>query len=209
MKKNQLIFSIMEVVRGQAATEDSGKYVHPQDVEYQISMAYEKAVIDFFANPDLAQNFDLDYFTRTYEETIKKDSAGRLYADLPASPIPVARAQGIKSISPKDSDVEIVRMSEAEWKTMQHLEAFCCSPFPFAYIDFYDKKIILQTNRAEYGLMDKLRIKIIPKFTEYEDTDEINVPSGDYSLVGMVLNIMNFRPTDSTNDDLKIGRAHV
>ncbi len=63
MTKNELIFIVKGVIEGQAPTQDGLKFSHPQEIEYQIAMAYEKAVIDFFANPDLAQNFDLDYFS--------------------------------------------------------------------------------------------------------------------------------------------------
>lgn len=200
MTKNELIFTIADAVRGQTATGDSGKFVHPQDLAFEIAMAYEKTVIDFFNMPEFAGNYDLDYFTKSFEQTVKEDSAKELYIDLPVQPIALSGAQGVRSLRPKDGNTQIVRMSESAWMDMRNLESWSCSPWPFCYIDFYNKRIKLQGNRPEYKLLDKIVLKVIPKFSELGDDDEINSPAGDYSLTGMVMNIMQLRPTDNTND---------
>lgn len=201
MTKNELIFTIMEDVRKQAATDDSAKFVSPQDVAFQVAMAYDTAIMDFFSNSQNIGNYDLDYFTKTYEDTLKEDSSGRLYVNLSSQPISLPKAQGIRSVRPKDSDVQIVRITESEWLNVRQLEAFCCSPWPFCYVDFYNKKIIIQGNRPEYKMMDSIVVKIIPKFSEFGKDDEINSPTGDFNIATMVLNIMGIRPTDNTSDD--------
>lgn len=203
MTKLELIFTVMELVRKQASTDDSAKFVHPQDVTFQIGLAYDSAVMNFFQTPDIMKDYDLDYFTKSFEAPVKEDSAGRLYVDLTAQPLPIIKGQGIKSIRPKDSDVQIVRISENEWMNLRQLEAFSCSPWPFAYISSYEKKIIIQANRPEYKLMDSIVVKVIPKFSSLDDDDEISTPVGDYNIATMVLNIMGIRPTDNSNDDGK------
>lgn len=202
MTKNQLIFTIMESIRGSAATDDSGKFVNPQDVAYQVEMAYNTAVINFFTDTQRIKGYDLDYFSKSYTKALKEDKAANaLYVDLPAQPIGLPRGQGIRSIRPENSYVQLVRVSESEWMSLRNLEAACCSPWPFCYPDLYNKRIMVQANRPEYKFMDNLVVKIIPKFSGYDKDDEINAPDGDYNIATAVLNIMGRRPTDNTSDD--------
>ncbi len=201
MRKDELIFSVKGVIEGQAATQDGLKFVHPQEIEFEIAKAYEAAVIQFFDAPEISNNYDLDYFSKTYSETLKENSAKELYVTLPATPISLKGGLGIRVVKPKDSSVVIQRISESEFLNLRHLEAFCCSPVPFCYSDISGKRIVLQTNRTEYSLMTNITIKLIPKFEEFDDADDINSPGGDYSITQMVLQMMGLRPTDNTNDD--------
>jgi hypothetical protein len=204
MTKTQLIFTIMEGIRGSAATEDSGKFVHPQDVAYQIEMAYDTAVINFYSDTARIRNYDLDYFAKPYTLTIKEDkNADILYVELPAQPIGLPRGQGIRSVRPKNSYAQLVPTSESEWMSIRYLEAACCSPWPFCYPDIYNKRIVVQSNRPEYKLMDELIVKIIPKFSSFGKDDEIYSPDGDYNIAAAVLNILGRRPTDNTNDGIR------
>lgn len=201
MTKEELIFSVKGVIEGQAPTQDGLKFVHPQEIEFEVAKAYEAAVIQFFGTPEMSEAYDLDYFSKTYTETMKETSAKELYLTLPANPIAVAGGLGIRMIKPKDSSVVMARISEAEFTNLRHLEAFCCSPTPFCYVDISGKRIVLQANRPEYSLMTDMTVKLIPKFNEFEDTDDINSPGGDYSITQMVLQLMGLRPTDNSNDD--------
>ena len=203
MTKDELIFSVKGIIEGQASTQDGLKYVHPQEVEFEIAKAYEAAVIQFFGTPEISENYDLDYFSKTYTKTLKENSAKELYIDLPATPVSVKGGLGIRVVKPKDSSVLIARISESEFMNLRHLEAFCCSPTPFCYSDISGKRIVLQTNRVEYRLMSDITVKLIPKFDEFDEFDDINSPGGDYSITQMVLQQMGLRPTDNTNDDLK------
>ena len=203
MTKLQLIFSIMNEIQGQVPTQDGLKTVHPQDIAIEVAKAYDTIVSTFFATPQASEGYDLDYFSKSYEERVKKSTAGQLYVTLPAKPLALASGSGIRFVRPKDSEVLISRISEAEFMNLRHLEAFCCSPVPFCYIDNDGQKIVLQGNRTEYSLLDYIVIKMVPKFTELGDDDEINTPGGDYPLSQMVLQIMGQRPTDNTNDDAK------
>lgn len=203
MTKDELIFSVKGIIEGQASTQDGLKYVHPQEVEFEIAKAYEAAVIQFFGTPEISENYDLDYFSKTYTKTLKENSAKELYIDLPATPVSVKGGLGIRVVKPKDSSVLIARISESEFMNLRHLEAFCCSPTPFCYADISGKKIVLQTNRTEYRLMSDITVKLIPKFDEFDDSDDINSPGGDYSITQMVLQQMGLRPTDNTNDDAR------
>ena len=204
MTKNQLIFTIMEAIRGSASTDDSGKFVHPQDISYQIEMAYDAAVISFYSDNQRIRNYDLDYFAKPYTLTIKEDKdADVLYVDLTAQPIGLPRGQGIRSVRPKNSYVQLVRTTESEWMSLRNLEAACCSPWPFCFPDVYNKRIVLQTNRPEYKLMDELVVKIVPKFSAFGKDDEIHSPEGDYNIAAAILNILGRRPTDNTNDGIR------
>jgi len=203
MTKDELIFSVKGIIEGQAATQDGLKYVHPQEIEFEIAKAYEAAVIQFFGTPEISNDYDLDYFSKTYTETLKETSWKELYIDLPATPISVKGGVGIRTVKPKESNVLISRISEAEFMNLKHLESFCCSPVPFCYADISGKRIVFQTNRTEYSLMEDVTVKIIPKFEEFEDNDDINSPGGDYSITQMVLQVMGLRKTDNINDDLR------
>lgn len=204
MTKNELIFTIMEDVRASAATDDSGKFVNPQDMEYQIEMAYNTAVINFYTDQQRTRGYDLGYFSKTYVQAIKEDTkSDSLYIDLPAAPIGLPNGQGVVSVRPDNSWVQFVRVSESEWMSLRNLEAACCSPWPFCFPDLYNKRIYIQANRPEYKLIDDVVLKIIPKFSEFGKDDEINAPDGDYNIAAAVLNIMGRRVTDNSNDDGK------
>ena len=200
MKKIQLIFSVKQNIEGQAPTQDGLKYTHPQDIEIEIAKAYDSVVFEFFNNPQFTKNFDLDYFCKSYDEKLK-ESDNILYVSLPVNPIPLKAGLGLRSIKPKNSTVNIVRITEAEFVNLQDLEAFCCSPSPFCYVDYSNDRVVLQVNRSEYKLMEDISMKIIPRFTDLLDDDEVNTPGGDYPLTEMVMKTMGLRPTDNTNDD--------
>ena len=203
MTKTELIFSIVGDIQRQAPTQDGLKATHPQDVEANIAKAYETAVIQFFSAPEVSSNYDLDYFSKTYSETLKETSAEELYVDLPVSPIALPKGMGIRVVTPKDSNVMIARLSQSEFMNLRHLEAFCCSPVPFCYADISGGRIVFQANRPEYKIMTDITIKILPKFGDFGDDDQINSPGGDYQITQMVLQNMGLRPTDNTNDDGK------
>ena len=150
MTKNELIFTVMEAIRGQASTDDSGKFVHPQDVAYELSLAYDTVVVNFFEDPERAKNYDLDYFSKTYVAALQENTAsGDLFVTLPAQPIGLPNGQGIRSLRPNNSWVQFVRVSEAEWMDLRKLESFCCSPWPCCDMDLYSKKIIIEAKRPE------------------------------------------------------------
>lgn len=203
MTKDELIFSVKGIIEGQAATQDGLKFVHPLEVELEIAKAYENAVIQFFGTPGASSGYDADYFSKTYSVVIAEDTSGELYVTLPASPIAMKGGVGIRLVKPKDSNVALARITEAKFSSLRNLEAWNCSPVPFYYPDISGSRIVLQPNRTEYSLMTDMVVKLIPKFNEFEDDDDINSPGGDYSITQMVLQQMGLRPTDNTNDDAK------
>lgn len=200
MTKEQLIFSVMNVVRGQAPTQDSGKFVHPQDIELEIEKAYETIVSNYMNDDNLAAKLELEYFSKSYDLTIKNNN-GQPYVDLPATPLPIPGGGGFHLVTPKNSHVFVSIISKEEFTSFRNLEAFCCSPRPFAYPEISEKKLLLQGNRPEYDMLDEITVAMVSKFSDYEDSDEINVPGGSFPLTQMILQQMGLRPTDNTNDD--------
>lgn len=204
MKKKELIFLVAEEVQRQAPTQDGLKAVHPQVIEKEIATAYEQAITQFFIDPNLQTDFDLDYFSKTYETELLEDAVSKeLYVVLPAKPMPLPKGMGIRLVKPKNSSVSIARISEAEFINLRNLEAFCCSPTPFCYSDISGNKIVFQINRPEYRVMDAITVKIIQGFDSFGYDDEINIPGGAYQVSQMVMKNLGIRPTDGTNDDIK------
>lgn len=203
MTKLELIFSVKYEIERQNPTQDGLKFSHPKMVEAEISKAYDTIVQQFFSTPEVFSNYDLDYYSKSYDQTMKTDSAGTLYVDLPAKPLPLMYGLGVRLVKPKDSNVQINRITEAEFMALRELEAFCCSPVPFCYVDNSAGKIVLQANRDEYNIMTAITVKLIPKFSEFAGTDEINSPLGDVALSQMVLQLTGIKPTDNSNDDGK------
>lgn len=204
MKKKELIFLVAEEVQRQAPTQDGLKAVHPQVIEKEIATAYEQAITQFFLDPNLQTEFDLDYFSKSYDTPLMENPTTKeLYVVLPVSPMPLPKGMGIRLVKPKDSSVSIARISEAEFINLRNLEAFCCSPTPFCYSDISGKKIIFQVNRPEYRVMDNITVKIIQGFDSYGYDDEINIPGGAYQVSQMVMKNMGIRVTDNVNDDVK------
>jgi len=204
MKKKELIFLVAEEVQRQAPTQDGLKAVHPQVIEREIATAYEQALTQFFLDPNVQTEFDLDYFSKTYETAlIENPTTKELYVVLPVKPMPLPNGMGIRLVKPKDSSVNIARISEAEFINLRSLEAFCCSPSPFCYSDISGGKIVFQVNRPEYKLMDAITVKIIPGFDSFGYDDEINIPGGAYQVSQLVMKNMGIRVSDNVNDDAK------
>lgn len=200
MTKNQLIFSVMNVIRGQAPTQDSGKFVHPQDIALEIEKAYDTIVFQYMNDPNMKESVELEYFSKNYDLPVKKCAEG-LCADLPATPMPLPKGMGFNLITPKNSLVFFNVLSKEEFVSIRNLEAYCCSPNPFAYSDIADKKLYLQGNHTEYDLIEEISVSMIIKFDDYNGDDQINTPGGNYPLTQMILEQMGIRPTDNTNDD--------
>lgn len=202
MTKNQLIFSVMNVIRGQAPTQDSGKFVHPQDISLEIEKAYDTIVAQYMSNEDMKDSLELEYFSKTYDLKVQECAEGYC-VELPATPMPLPKGVGFHLITPKDSLVFFNVVSKEEFVSIRNLELFCCSPKPFAYPDIADKKLYLQGNRPEYGLIEEITVSMVIKFDDYEGEDEINIPGGSFPLTQMILQQMGLRPTDNTNDDVR------
>lgn len=200
MTKDQLIFSVMNVIRGQAPTQDSGKFVHPQDISLEIEKAYETVVLNYMNNPEVSKDLELGYFTKTYNLLVK-ESDGQYYLDLPTTPLPLPGTTGFHLVVPKDGLANFNVISKEQFTGIRHLEALCCSPQPYAYPSIGGKKLYLQGNRPEYALMEEMSVSMVVGFEDYEGEDEIHTPGGTYPITSMILEQLGYRPTDNTNDD--------
>jgi hypothetical protein len=213
--KSKLIESIRQLILKQQPTQDSLKAVHPAVIEAEISKAYNSIMKQFYDNDIRLMDAELDFFAKKYPVTLIDESytdynmlgeafivyTGKKYMTLPARPVELKRNLGIRYVKPQYGNVNFVRTSETELDTIRGLEIYCCSGNIFYYMD--GNKIIFDFPIDDLKNVDRVFVKLLPLFEEFEDSDNIEVPGGEDSLSKMILQLMGYRLTDNTNDDAR------
>lgn len=201
MRKDELIASVQKSIVRQSLTQDSLKSVHPQVVASEIAKAYRTMMIQFYTNDANLMNAELDFYAKKYTESVKVDSDGFYYVDLPAKPIDLKNGLGVRYVKPKGSMIEFVRIRESELSNLRNLPAYCCMTNAYYFLD--GDKITFDIPIPEHRLVEEVYVKLLPEFGDFEDTDNIQFPGGDMPAMQMILQIMGVRLTDGVNDDMK------
>jgi hypothetical protein len=201
MLKQYLIDSVTELVLKQSPNQDSNKRVHPKIIEAEISKAYDSILKTYFAKEGSLFDVDSEYFCKSYQLALKKETSGRHYCDLTVQPMFLRNNLGLRSIRPLDGDVSFVRTSENELETFRRTHAYQGSNSAFYYLS--GKKIIFDFHVLELGMADEVTVKLIPSFMDFADSDNIEFPYGEKDAMLMILQAMGFRPTDNTNDNVR------
>jgi hypothetical protein len=55
----------------------------------------------------------------------------------------------------------------------------------------------------EHRLVEEVYIKLLPEFSEFDDSDNISFPGGDIPAMQMILQLVGFKPTDNVNDGVR------
>lgn len=201
MQKQYLIDSVTELVIKQSPNQDSAKRAHPRIIEAEISKAYDSILKMYFAKEGSLFDVDSEYFCKSYQVALKKGTNGKFYCDLTAQPMFLKNNLGLRSVRPLDGDVSFVRTSETELETFRKTHAYQGSNSAFYYLS--GKKIMFDFHILEQSLTDEVTVKIIPSFMDFNDSDNIEFPYGEKDAMLMILQIMGFRPSDNTNDNVR------
>lgn len=201
MTKSELVSSIRQLILRQHPTQDSLKIAHPAIVEAEIAKAYTSLLKTFYANEINLMNADLDFYAKKYTKTIKTDSEGFSYVDLPVKVIELKSNLGIRYVKPKGGDASFIRIRENELDTIRNLDVFCCSKNVYYYID--GARIVIVKSLAEHDIIEQVYVKLLPLFGEFGDDDNIEFPQGEFSAMQMILQTMGYRQTDNINDDVR------
>jgi len=201
MRKDVLTASVQKLILKQSPTQDSLKFVHPKVVEDEIAKAYRTMMIQFYANEVNLMNAELDFYAKKYTEEIQIDSDGFSYVDLPAQIIDLKHNLGLRYVRPKGGEINFIRTRESEMETIRKLPIYCCLSDAYYYLD--GSKIMFDFPVPEHRLVEEVYIKLLPEFSEFDDSDNISFPGGDEPAMQMILQLVGFRPTDNVNDDVR------
>lgn len=201
MRKDELIASVQKLILKQGVTQDALKAVHPKVVEGEIAKAYNSMLKTFYMNDANLNNADLDYYAKKYTATVQKDSDGFFYASLPAYVLELKDGLGIRSVTPKGGTYQFVRTKENSLARIRKLPVYCCLKDAYYYKD--GSRVVLDFPVVEYSLVEEVYLKVLPLFSEFEDSDNIEFPQGEIPAMQMILQLMGFRPTDNINDGVR------
>ena len=202
MEKGKLIESIRQEVLRQQPTLDSSSQAHFLTIEVEIAKAYNAALKEFYYADKNLENAEFDFYAKKYECDVTYAN-GVHYVILPVNPVELKRNLGIRSVKPKSAisgmvgDFSFIRTSETELEVIRPLEVYCCSKKAFYYKD--GDKLILSYPVKEYSFIEKVIVKMLPLFSDFLNTDNIEFPMGEINATAVLLNLMGIRPTNNLN----------
>lgn len=203
MRKDILVASVQkDLIKQTSLTQDSQKFVHRKVVEAEIAKVYDQILKTFYASGANLINYDLDYYAKKFtSQPIQKDDDGFLYVTLPVRPVELRGNNGIRYVRGHSGQFSFVRTRDVEIEAIKNLEVYCMAKKAFYYID--GNRIVIDTPIPEFEIIESVDIKLLPLFTEFDDSDNIEFPTGGKQPTDMVLETMGFRPTDNINDDVR------
>jgi hypothetical protein len=144
---------------------------------------------------------DFDYYAKKYNSNaVQTDSDDIRYIQLPAKVIDLPMGTGLVHARARGGKINFHRVTEAELDSIRNLEIYCCSGKVFYYKD--GDRIVLDSPINEFGLIESVDLKLVVPFSEFLDTDDIHLPTGDMVVSSMILELMGYKPTDNTNDNI-------
>lgn len=201
MRKDVLIESVRKAILKQHGNQDSLKHAHPQVVADEVEKAYDQLMKTFYASNVNLMNAELDYYSKKYVESVKVDDNGVRYVDLPARPVALKNNLGLRYVRAKNGQHSFVRTNDMEIESLCELEIYKYSRKAFFYVD--GGRIVFRFPEKEYELIPEVEIKLLPLFSEFDDEDNIEFPTGGKAPTDMVLETLGFRITDNVNDDVR------
>ena len=206
MIKGKLIESIRQAVLRQSPTQDSNKYAHFLTIEQELAKAYNSAVKTFYADDRNLDNYELDYYCKKYELDVDKEY-GKYFVTLTATPVDLKRNLGIRTVRPVSTlsneagDITFVRTNETELELIKQLEVWCCGKKAFYYKD--GNRLVFEYPVNEYALIEKVTVKQVTQFEDFENTDDIPFPLGELAITGNILQLLGIRAIDNINTEAR------
>lgn len=215
MIKGKLIESVRQLVLKQAPTQDSLKLVHPRVLEAEIAKAFSTALKEYYLSDINLMDGNLDAFSKkflldaeeeeyvdtTYTGKKKNVKTGRKVVALPATPVALKKNLGLRNVKAAYGSHQFVRSSETEIDSIRSLDVYCCANKVFYYTE--GNKLYMESGISEFNLITKVHVRMIVHFDDLEDTDEVEFPLGEMAGVQQIMQLMGFRETDNTDDDVK------
>ena len=201
MIKSVLIESVRKAILKQSSNnQDATRFNHPQVVADEIGKAYNQIMKTYYSSDNTLMNAELDFYAKTFTAKINKLNS-LYYVELPVRPVELKRNLGIRYIRPVNGDISFIRVMDTELESIKSLEVYKNAKKVFYYIE--GDKIYLDYSRNEFTLIDSVKIKLLPVFSDFDDSDNIEFPQGEKQPTDMVLETLGFRPTDNINNDVK------
>jgi hypothetical protein len=206
MKKNELI----ELVKRQLTGGDSpavarGRF-HDREIALYIGMVFDSLIGQ---GNSVTQNkmaelgmdsWVYDALTKSYQLDILEDTdRKRFYSTLPINVLSVVDNNGIRMITPwQDESVAFFPRRETDTFLMNDLDVNQISGLIY---------YALEGNKIYYSGdincdWEKVRAKLVLKFSEFEDTDDIDIPNGkDVELFQLTVGLMKEKNLSDIVDD--------
>jgi hypothetical protein len=212
MQKKQLIHLVIDRLAGGNTNSDLRGIYHPKIVEKQIENAFESLI-----NPDQESifaeiglnNWKMDFCTKGYSLTVYYDALrDKYYSQLPVGITSINNNSGIRMIYPikseKDSFIPRAQtdnflMGNLDVENLTDIVRYTYESNNQVYYSG-NKDLLCRIHKQNEYVYAKLAVK----FSELEDTDEINIPDGKNEAVFQYVMqaMMQTKPEDVTNNNL-------
>jgi hypothetical protein len=197
MQKKQWI----DFVRNVVDPSGTSKKFHPKQIEWAITMAYNQYVQSI--PPYLYDDYEFlvkEYSTQT---TVLDATRDLYYLPLPASLVPMKPpSEAVRHIAGDSGTpgLDYIPCTETVWELMDGLFSHDTSGGTVGYIVRYDKIWFSDAMSTP----STVRIVLAVPFSEFSDTEEVNLPAGDVDILQTAIQIlMNTQPMDQKNNNAK------
>jgi len=175
MTKREHVYYILELYN----MKDDAKDIHPDHVKFALSKAWNNLLYDTFRkNPDY-----LDFYAKEYTglSASLNTTTNKYEIDLPAPILQLPDSslrEGLRSLTVDQwEDVEFVPQSEQQNMLLYNLDVYNVDDV-ISYRVKFDKVIFNQEGSDVDLTTYDFRMSLVIPFSEYDDTDELPVPSG-------------------------------
>ena len=175
MTKREHIYYILENYN----MRDDAKDIHPDHVKFALSKSWNNLLYDTFR-----KNSDsLNFYTKEYtsQSAVLNATTNKYEITLPAPILQLpdtSLREGVRSLTVDAwEDIEFVPQSEQENMLLYNLDVYNVDDV-ISYDVRFDKIIFGQEGTDVDLTTYDFRLSLVIPFSEYNDTDELPVPSG-------------------------------
>ena len=179
----------------------TSKKWHPKQIEFAITMAYNQYIQSI---PPYLYN-EHEFLVKEYTGQVAVLDATRqlYYITLPAALVPMnPPSEAVRHIAGDEGTgaLDYVPCDETTWELMDGLFSHDLHGSSIGYIVRYDK--IWFSDEVDTPIT--VRLVLAVPFSEFSDTEEVNLPSGDVNIVQTAVQLlMNTQPMDQKNNNAK------
>lgn len=210
MQKQQIIELIQRAISGGDAPADLKGRFHPKEIELYVALAFEALFNGYQSDRnEMAAQMGLDAWkydklTKSYKLDIEFDNdTEKFYSTLPINILSIVDNTGIRLIHPlKEETTAFFPRHQTDAFLMNGLDVNQFSNMVYYYLE---GKTIWYTGSLDCN-WKQVRAKLVLKFSEFDDTDDISLPDGKFPiLMQMVMQMMQQKnPSDLIDDTTPI-----
>lgn len=205
MNKAEAISFVRSLLSGGNPVVDTKGKFHQLRVEKAIGIAFSTLIGQAVQNTAISNDYSvLDWYVKAYKDVpvLFDQERNEYYSVPPATVMPLIKLASYRLISPmKDQSFAFAPQSASSVPVFSQLEVSRVISVP---------SFSVEHNRIWYEKIgpgiDKVLIKAVTKFEDFEDTDEIFLPMGSDSELFMLVQKIMLQEV-STPEDLQNNNA--